>query len=217
MAENLNNEVEVKLLEVAGRVKALRQDMGLSVEEIAEKMGLTPEEYVQYEEGKEDFSFTFCFKFANIAKVDIADILEGSSPSLTEYTVTRKGQGRPIVRRADSETKYLRLASRFRNKMCEPYRVILPYSEEALNPPYKLVTHAGQEMNIVVRGSLKVMLGDSFEDTVFLVLGIRLENRAESAKNFSDCLNEFRLIAVTMLEFFDDAIGVRHGGAASWI
>ena len=60
-------------------------------------------------------------------------------------------------------------------------------------------------------------LGDSFEDTVFLVLGIRLENRAESAKNFSDCLNEFRLIAVTMLEFFDDAIGVRHGGAASWI
>ena len=55
-------------------------------------------------------------------------------------------------------------------------------------------------------------LGDSFEDTVFLVLGIRLENRAESAKNFSDCLNEFRLIAVTMLEFFDDAIGVRHGG-----
>ncbi len=163
MAENLNNEVEVKLLEVAGRVKALRQDMGLSVEEIAEKMGLTPEEYVQYEEGKEDFSFTFCFKFANIAKVDIADILEGSSPSLTEYTVTRKGQGRPIVRRADSETKYLRLASRFRNKMCEPYRVILPYSEEALNPPYKLVTHAGQEMNIVVRGSLKVMLGDSFE------------------------------------------------------
>ena len=163
MAENQNNEVEVKLLEVAGRVKALRQDLGLTVEQIAEKMELTPEEYVKYEEGTEDFSFTFCYKFANIAKVDIADILEGSSPSLTEYTVTRKGQGRPIVRRAGSATKYLRLGSRFKNKMCEPYRVILPYSEEALNPPYKLVTHAGQEMNIVVRGSLKVMLGDSFE------------------------------------------------------
>ena len=44
MAENLNNEVEVKLLEVAGRVKALRQDLGLSVEQIAEQMELTPEE-----------------------------------------------------------------------------------------------------------------------------------------------------------------------------
>ena len=163
MAENLNSEVEAKLLEVAGRVKALRMDMGLSVEQMAQKMGMTAEEYEQYEEGREDFNFSFCFKFANIAKVDIADILEGFSPSLTEYTVTRKGQGRPIARRVDSETKYLRLGSRFKNKMCEPYRVILPYSEEALNPPYKLVTHGGQEMNIVVRGTLKVMLGDSFE------------------------------------------------------
>lgn len=79
MAENLNNEMEAKLLEVAGRVKALRLDMGLTVEEIARKMELTPEEYERYEEGKEDFNFTFCFKFANIAKVDIADILEGFS------------------------------------------------------------------------------------------------------------------------------------------
>ena len=117
MAENLNNEVEAKLLEVAGRVKSLRQDMGLSLEEAAAKMELTPEEYERYEEGKEDFSFTFCYKFANLAKVDIADILEGFSPSLTEYSVTRRGQGRPIVRRADSQTKYLRLASRFKNKM----------------------------------------------------------------------------------------------------
>ena len=110
MAENLNNEVEAKLLEVAGRVKSLRQDMGLSLEEAAQKMELTVEEYERYEEGKEDFKFSFCFKFANLAKVDIADILEGFSPSLTEYAVTRRGQGRPIVRRADSQTKYLRLA-----------------------------------------------------------------------------------------------------------
>ncbi len=126
MAENQNMEVEAKLLEVAGRVKALRLDMGLSVEEAASKLELTPEEYERYEEGKEDFNFTFCFKFANLAKVDIADILEGFTPSLTEYAVTRLGQGRPIVRRADSQSKYLRLGSRFKNKMCEPFRVILP-------------------------------------------------------------------------------------------
>ena len=46
MAENLNNEVEAKLLEVAGRVKSLRQDMGLSLEEAAQKLeqSLTPEQ-----------------------------------------------------------------------------------------------------------------------------------------------------------------------------
>jgi len=163
MAENQTNEEQAKLLEVAGRVKSLREDMGLSVEQAAEKMGMSAEEYERYEEGKEDFSFSFCFKFANLAKVDIADILEGSSPSLSEYAVTRLGQGRPIARVTESQYRYLRLGSRFKNKMCEPYRVILPYSEEALNPPYNLVTHGGQEMNIVVRGTLKVIIGDSFE------------------------------------------------------
>ena len=92
MAENLSNEASVKLLEVAGRVKALREDMGLSVEEAASKMEMTPEEYERYEEGQEDFNFSFCFNFAKLAKVDIADILEGSSPSLTEYAVTARGR-----------------------------------------------------------------------------------------------------------------------------
>jgi len=156
-----NSNVELKLAEVADRVHGLRLDMGLTPEEVASKLDITTEEYLKFEEGTQDFNFTFIYKFANLAGVEISDIMEGSSPALTEYAVTRNGQGSPITRRTGY--KYQRLASRFKNKLCEPFRVVVPYSEEALNPPYHLVSHNYQEMNIVVKGTLKVIIGDSSE------------------------------------------------------
>jgi acetyl-CoA synthetase len=163
MAENLNlnGQMDEKIREVADRVKGIRLDMNLTPEEMAEKVGISVEEYLKYEEGQEDFNFTFVYKLANVAGVEISELMEGSAPALTTYAVTRKGEGRPIARREGY--KYLRLGSRFKSKLAEPFRVIIPYSDEALNPPYELVTHVGQEMNIVVRGTLKVMIGDAVE------------------------------------------------------
>ena len=163
MAENLkiNGQMDDKIREVADRVKGIRLDMNLTEEEMAEKVGITTEEYKKYENGEKDFNFTFVYKLANVAGVEISELMEGSAPALTTYAVTRKGEGRPIARREGY--KYLRLGSRFKSKLAEPFRVIIPYSEEALNPPYELVTHVGQEMNIVVRGTLKVMIGDAVE------------------------------------------------------
>ena len=153
--------LEQKINEIADRIKGLRLDLGLSTAEIAEKVGVSEAQYIRYEEGVDDFSFTFVYKIAMLAGVEINDLLEGSSASLTEYEVTRKGEGLPIARRAGFE--YLRLCNNFKNKLCEPFRVIIPYSEEALNPPYELVSHEGQELNIVVRGTLKVQVGEHSE------------------------------------------------------
>ncbi|HPG63874.1 MAG TPA: cupin domain-containing protein, partial [Saccharofermentans sp.] len=157
----MSQNLDVKITEVAERVKGLRLDMNMTCAQMAKAVDLTEEEYMRFEEGKEDFNFTFIYKVATLANVELSEIMEGSSPSLTSYTVTRKGEGRPISRRPGY--KYERLGSRFRNKLCEPFRVVIPYSEEALNPPYHLVTHAGQEMNIVVKGTLMVTLGDTNE------------------------------------------------------
>ena len=161
MSTSQNSNVELRLAEVADRVHGLRLDMGLTPEKVASKLDISTEEYLKFEEGTQDFNFTFIYKFANLAGVEISDIMEGSSPSLKEYAITRNGQGSPITRRTGY--KYQRLASRFKNKLCEPFRVVVPYSEEALNPPYHLVSHNYQEMNIVVKGTLKVIIGDSSE------------------------------------------------------
>lgn len=155
------NSTEEKIHEVAQRIRSLRQDMGISSETMAAKTGFSIEEYRKMENGESDFSFTFIHKCAGIFGIDITDLMEGNSPELTGYTVTRKGEGMPIVRRTGFE--YNRLAHKFKHKIAEPFHVVIPYSEEALNRPLHLGSHAGQEMDIVIKGTLRMIIGSHTE------------------------------------------------------
>ncbi|MCQ2518831.1 MAG: AMP-binding protein [Lachnospiraceae bacterium] len=161
MSQTQGVVLEEKIKEVAERIIALREDMNLSQAALAKKIGLSLEEYKKLESGEEDFSFTFIYKIAQVCGVEITDIMEGESPALTECTVTRKGEGVPILRREGFT--YNRLAAKFKNKLAEPFYVKIPYSQEALNPPYEYSTHVGQELDIVIKGSLKMVVGDVVE------------------------------------------------------
>ena len=57
MAENLNlnGQVDEKIREVADRVRGIRLDMNLTEEEMAEKVGISAEEYKKYENGEKDY------------------------------------------------------------------------------------------------------------------------------------------------------------------
>ncbi len=155
------NNLNGKIREVARRIKTAREAVGISDEVAAEKLGMDLAEYRKYEEGATDFSFTFIYKIANLCNVEITDIMEGQSPILSTYTVTRKGEGTPIVRRKGFE--YYRLAPLFKGKLAEPFLVNIPYSEEAINSPPRCATHYGQELDIVVKGTLKMVLGENTE------------------------------------------------------
>ena len=155
------NSTEQQIYEVAQRIRSLRQDMGISSETMAAKTGLSIEEYKKMEKGESDFSFTFIHKCAGVFGVDIADLMEGDSPELTGYTVTRKGKGKPIARRTGLE--YNSLAHKFKNKIVEPFHVVIPYSEEALSRPRCLSSHVGQEMDIVIKGTLRIIIGNHTE------------------------------------------------------
>ena len=158
--KNLQN-AEARIKEVAGRIAHLREDLGISVEEMAKVTDYSVEEYKQYEAGEKDFSFTFIYKCAQAFHVEISELMEGSSPELSGYTVTRKGEGVPIVRREGFV--YNRLASKFKNKMVEPFHVVIPYSEEALSRPLHLASHAGHEMDIVLKGTVRMIIGSHTE------------------------------------------------------
>lgn len=153
--------MEEKLREVAQRIKTLREIAGLSEEEVAQKTDVTLDEYRQYESGKYDFNFTFIYKCAKCFGVDPTDIIEGSSPTLSSYTVTKKGEGLPITRRKGFV--YKNLAPLFKNKTAEPFWVKIPYSEEAQQQPISVATHKGQEFDIVIKGQLKVKIGEHEE------------------------------------------------------
>ncbi len=154
-------ELNVQIKEMAGRIRTLRELEGLSVEEIAAKAGTTAEEYIACESGERDLNFTFIYRCANALGVNVTDIIEGHSPKLKSYTVTRFGNGQKISQ-AHGMT-YYNLAYSFRNRIAEPLYVRSIYDEAAQARPIELTQHEGQECDIIVEGALKVQVGDHAE------------------------------------------------------
>ncbi len=150
-----------KLLEVATRICEMREIFGLTQAEMAEKTEVTLEEYLRYESGKQDFPFTFIHKCALAFNIGITDLLEGQSAHLSSYTVTRKGQGQETAKEDGIEIQ--NLAPLFRKKIAEPYWVRYEYSEELQNKPIHLTRHSGQEFDFVMKGKLKIQVGDNIE------------------------------------------------------
>ncbi|MBR2871746.1 MAG: AMP-binding protein [Clostridia bacterium] len=153
--------LEFKIREMAQRIKTLREIVGLSTAEMAVKTGVTEAEYLACEAGTSDLNFAFLYRCAIALNVDVTDIIEGSSPRLVGYTVTRKGEGQEIQKAHGME--YFNLASSFKNRIAEPLYVIAEYNEQAQNKDIELTTHEGQECDIVVSGTLKVQVGDHVE------------------------------------------------------
>ena len=158
--ENLNT-MELKLKQIAERVKDLRIIAGLSVEEMAGRTGMSVEEYEQCEAGNRTLSVAFLYHCALNFGVDMGDILEGKSPKLRSYALTRKGDGQRIEE-AHNMVGY-NLASGFRNRIALPLYMEMNYVDGAENADIDLVTHEGQECDIVIKGQMKIRIGDNFE------------------------------------------------------
>ncbi|MBQ8441051.1 MAG: AMP-binding protein, partial [Clostridia bacterium] len=150
-----------KLLEVAGRIREMREIFGFGIAEMAEKTEVTEAEYNEYESGKKDFPFTFIHKCALAFGVGITDLLEGQSARLHSYTITRKGEGQQTAKEDGIEIK--NLAPLFRKKIAEPYWVRYEFNEDLQNKPIHLTKHSGQEFDLVMKGRLKIQVGDNVE------------------------------------------------------
>ncbi len=153
--------MDFNLKEVAGRIKDLREAKGYSQEELAKLTGVSLEDYIILEQGETDFSFTFIYKCAKACDVEVVDIIEGTSTTLTSFNITRKGEGMKIVKKKGYV--YNNLAPKFKDKLAEPFLVRFPYLEEEQNVPIKLSSHNGQEFDVIVKGSLKVQVGKHVE------------------------------------------------------
>ena len=140
--------MEPNLREVAGRIQALREDLDITMQEMAEATGRSVAEYAAQESGEQDLSFTFLYKCAKRLGVDVIELLTGETPHLRGYCLTRPKEGLSIKRRAGFE--YLHKAPHFQNKSCEPFWVNAPYLEEEQDKPIHLSKHAGQEFDYIL-------------------------------------------------------------------
>ena len=153
--------LDYKIQEMAARIRELREIEGLTPEEMAAKTDISVEEYKLCEEGKADLNFTFLYRCSLALRVNVTDIIEGHSPTLKSFTVTRNGAGQQISN-AHGMT-YYNLAYAFQNRIAEPLYVKSVYDENAQNRDIELTSHDGQECDIVVEGELMVQIGEHRE------------------------------------------------------
>ena len=153
--------LDMKIREMAGRIRELREVTGLSVEEMAQRTGLSVEEYIQHESGNRDLNIAFLYRCTLSFGVDMGDIIEGHSPKLQSYALTRKGDGQRI-----EEAHHMigfNLAAGFRNRIALPLYMEIAYRPEAEHEPIELTTHEGQECDIVIRGHMRIQIGNHSE------------------------------------------------------
>ena len=164
------DNITYKIQETANRIRELREISGISVEEMAQRTGVTVEEYIACESGSRNMSIAFLYRCVLIFGVDMGDLLEGRSPRLRSYALTRKGEGQRIEE-AHHMVGY-NLAADFRNRIALPLFMEIKYRQSAEQEPIELVTHEGQECDIVIRGSMKIQIGGRTEilhagDTIY--------------------------------------------------
>ena len=152
------NQMDEKIKQIASRIKELRLITGLSVKEMAERTGMSESEYEQCEAGNRNLSIAFLYHCTLSFGVDMGDILEGKSPKLRSYALTRKGDGQRIEE-AHNMVGF-NLAADFRNRIALPLYMELNYREDA---EIELVTHEGQECDIVISGQMQIKIGPHTE------------------------------------------------------
>jgi len=153
---------DLNIKEVAMRIRLLREDLDLTMQEMADATGRTVAEFAAQESGDQDLSFTFLYKCAKVLGVDVIELLTGETPHLRGYSLVRAGEGLSIKRRAGFE--YLHKAPRLQNKLAEPFLVTAPYLEEEQDKPIHLSYHKGMELDYIISGHLRFAYENHVEE-----------------------------------------------------
>ena len=156
-----NTNPSTQLMDIATRIRGMREILGYSTQKMAEQTEVSEEIYRQYETGTVDLPFTFLHKCSKVFGLEITVLLEGRSAKLTGYTVTRRGKG--LVTASEDGITIQDLAPMFRQKLATPYYVTYKYSEELQDEPIHTTTHDGQEFDIVLKGAMRIKIGEHEE------------------------------------------------------
>ena len=151
--ERIMANLSKELLEIASRIKELREICGMTEEEVAGSIGISVDTYRDYEDGKDDIPVGVIYGIARVLGVDSTALLTGSEAKMVDYTVVRKGRGVSIERYPGY--RFSSLAINYINRQMSP--MIVTMKKEDAEP--ELVTHGGEEFNLVLSGKVAVTIG----------------------------------------------------------
>jgi quercetin dioxygenase-like cupin family protein len=145
-----------EIMQIARRIKELREISEVSLESLAKEFKVTPEKYRSYENGEEDIPVSFLYEISAKFKVELTALLTGEYPKLHSYCLVKKGKGIGVDRR--KQYKYQSLAYNFMNKKAEAFLVTVDPEKESGKVHFN--SHPGQEFNYLLEGSMKVIIND---------------------------------------------------------
>ena len=143
-----------KTIEIAARIKEVREKLGFSIQDIISNTTINKYDYQDYESGQIDIPVSAILQIAACFKVDINVLLTGEEPHSTGFSITRKGEGVSVERH--SQYKYQALVSDFANKKGTPFILTIDASDEEVH--YN--SHSGQEFVYVLDGTIKIYFKD---------------------------------------------------------
>ncbi len=146
-----------EIIQIANRIKALREISGVSPESFSAALGMPTAEYSKVESAGTDIPVGLLIRIAHQLQVDLTDLLTGESPRLHRYCVVRKGHGLRMERKQQFE--YENLAYNFIHKRVEPFLVTA--NPEPAEKEIEYNTHPGQEFNYVLDGSMMIYIEEN--------------------------------------------------------
>ena len=139
---------------ISERIRELREIFDLTVEKMAKETGVEVSVYEEYEASGKNIPISVLYHISQKFGVDLSEILTGEAARISTMQVCRRGKGQTI----DRYPGYMfeSLAPRFTGKVMEPLLVTLLPGQ----PDAPLVTHDGQEFNIVLEGEIVITYDD---------------------------------------------------------
>lgn len=143
-----------QLVQIAERIREMRDLLDISAEQMAKMLDMSVEEYLKYESGQLDFPFSFLYEISRQLNVDVTEILTGDIPRLTSFSLVRKGQGIPVER--NKGFSYNHLAYLFKDRKAVPLYVTAKFDSALSLAPMELNRHEGHEFDYILSGRLRV-------------------------------------------------------------
>ena len=142
-----------QVIQIANRIKELREILALSEQSVSEAIGISCEQYLKYENAAEDIPIGVLYGISAFMKIDPTELLTGEAPRMADYTVIRQGKGASVER--FKGYNFTSLAYNYIGRDMEPMIVDLTDDGEI----HDLVTHGGQEFNYVLSGEIELSIG----------------------------------------------------------
>jgi transcriptional regulator with XRE-family HTH domain len=160
--EDLTGEIEEspeqELQEVGSRMRQLREDKGLSLQELSRLSGIEAETLSRIESGDLQPQLGTVLKLAKALEGDLGTLISGQGDK--PYAITRKSERKQVVRSGGRESRqaqyaYKSLAPEVRGRHMEPLLVRLQQSSEE-DPS----VHEGEEFIFVLEGTVLLRMGE---------------------------------------------------------